>query len=241
MSEQMVHRILILPLCAAALLAGLRPAPVTAAPPTPTLESVLARVDKAAAGFRSMTAVVRQVYHTAVINDDTVDTGVMSVKRFKPREYKMLVELRQPDVKSIALDGQKAEIYYPKMQTVQEYNLGKNRGLVEEFLLLGFGSSADDLKSGYTIRLAGAENVAGQETAHLELVPTSKAVLQHLSKVDLWVSDATGNPVQQQFWFPGGGDYRMVTYTNVKINPNLQDSALKLRLSKGVKREMPQK
>jgi outer membrane lipoprotein-sorting protein len=82
--------------------------------------------------------------------------------------------------------------------------------------------------------------IAGQRTTRLELTPKTPEVLQHLSKVDLWLSDATGYPVQQKFHLPGG-DYRMVTYTNVKINPDLADSALKLQVPRGVKREYPQK
>ena len=103
---------------------------------------------------------------------------------------------------------------------------------MDQFLLLGFGSSSKDLESAYTIRVAGAETLAGQAATHLELTPKSKEVLQHLTKVDLWISDATGYPVQQQFRLPGG-DYRMVTYTNVKINPDLPDSALEVATAQG--------
>jgi outer membrane lipoprotein-sorting protein len=123
---------------------------------------------------------------------------------------------------------------------VQEYDLGKYRGLVEQFMLLGFGNSSKELQGGYAVRMLGAKSVAGQPTEHLELIPKSKDVLQHLTKVELWVSDSSGYPVQQQFFFPGG-DYRTVTYTNVKVNPDLPDSALKLQLPRGVKRETPQK
>lgn len=224
--------------CAAAYAAKPSARPQT--PPAQDLQNVLARVDKAAAGFKSMSASVRMVYHTAVINDDTVDSGSMNLKRVRPKEYRMLVNLTEPDVRSAALDGRKAELYYPKIQTVQEYDLGKYRGLVEQFMLLGFGNSSKELQGGYAVRMLGAKSVAGQPTEHLELIPKSKDVLQHLTKVELWVSDSSGYPVQQQFFFPGG-DYRMVTYTNVKVNPDLPDSALKLQLPRGVKRETPQK
>jgi outer membrane lipoprotein-sorting protein len=200
----------------------------------------MARVDKAAAGFRSMSASVRMLYHTAVINDDTVDGGTMNLKRVRPKEYRILVNLTEPDVRALALEGRKAEIYYPKIKTVQEYDLAGYRGLVDQYMLLGFGNSSKDLQSGYTVRLLGAQTVAGQPAEHLELIPKSKEVLQRLTKVDLWVADSSGYPVQQQFFIPGG-DYRTVTYTNLKMNPDLPDSAYKLQLPRGVKRETPQK
>ena len=201
---------------------------------------ILTRVDQAAAGFKSVSANIRQVYHVAVINDDTVDTGVMRLKRPRPREFKMLIDIGAPDAKTITLEGRKVEVYYPKMKVVQEYDLGKNRGLVDQFLLLGFGSSSKELASAYAVKVGGAETIAGERSTRLELAPKSPEVLQHLTKVDLWLSDATGYPVQQKFFLPGG-DYRMVTYTNVKINPDLPDSALKLQLPRGVKKETPQK
>jgi outer membrane lipoprotein-sorting protein len=82
--------------------------------------------------------------------------------------------------------------------------------------------------------------VAGQKTARLELIPISKEVLQHLKKLELWVSESTGYPVQQKFFLPAN-DYMLVTYTGMKANPDLSDSALRLKLPKGVKREHPQK
>jgi outer membrane lipoprotein-sorting protein len=55
-----------------------------------------------------------------------------------------------------------------------------------------------------------------------------------LKKVDLWISEKVGFPVQQKFYMPDG-DYRLVTYTELKINPRLPSSALDL--PKHAKRE----
>ncbi len=226
----MHSRILVAFLCAGAVFAA----------PGPGLEATLARMDQAAAGFRGMSADVRRVYHTAVINDDTVDSGTMNLKRIRARDYRMRVDLTEPDPRSLAFDGRKAELYFPKIKTVQEYDLGKHRGMVDQFLLLGFGSTAKELEAAYTLKLMGPQTVAGQGATLLELLPKSKDMLRHLTKVELWLSDATGYPVQQRFMLPGG-DYQMVTYTNVRINPPLPDSAIRLQLPRGVKRETPQK
>ncbi len=85
----------------------------------------------------------------------------------------------------------------------------------------------------------GTDTVSGQKTDLLELIPKSKEVLQHLRKLEIWVAE-NGYPVQQKFYEPGG-EYVLFTYSDVKINPDLADSALKLHLPKGVKREYPQK
>lgn len=205
-----------------------------------SLDAVLSQMDEAAAGFKSMSAKVRRVAHTAVINDDNVDSGTILLKRPKPRDMRMLVDLTEPDPKAVAFQGRKIEMYYPKISTVQEIDVGKNKDAMEQFLLLGFGTSGKELSSGYSIRMLGAETIAGQKAARLELTPKAKEVQQHLKKVELWVSDTTGYPVQQKF-HTGGGDYTLVTYSGVKINPDLSDAALKLKLPRNTKREVLQK
>lgn len=221
-------------------LAGLAPAAPRAVPQD-SLQATFARMDQAAARFRTMSANIRMLSHTAVINDDIVDSGTILLKRERPNEIRVLMQVSQPDLKTYAIQGRKAEIYYPKAKTVDEYDLGKYRDLVAQFMLLGFGSTSRDLQSGYSIKLVGSQTIGGQPSTELELIPKSKDVRQQLSKVLLWISDATGYPVQQQFFTATEGDYRLVTYSDTKINPPISDSALKLQLPAGVKREKPQK
>ncbi|PWU03966.1 MAG: hypothetical protein C5B51_17660 [Terriglobia bacterium] len=206
----------------------------------PSLETTLAKMDQASAKFAGLTADLRRVAHTAVINEDSVDSGTVTMKRPRPRDIRMLYDTKLPDPKQYAFDGRKGEIYLPKVQTVQEYDLGKYRGLLDQFLLLGFGSSSKELENAYTITYGGAETIGGERTTRLELIPKSQEMLAHLKRVDLWIADTTGVPVQQKFYMPGG-DYQLATYSNTKINPTIPDSAVKLNLPKGVKREYPGK
>jgi outer membrane lipoprotein-sorting protein len=194
---------------------------------------VLARIDSAGAAFHGMSANLRRLSHTAVINEDTVDSGTVLLKRPKPRDMRMLVDFTQPDPKTVAFQGRKVEIYYPKIQTVQEFDVGQNKDLLSQFFLLGFGTSRADLLSNYNIQFLGTETLDGRQ------IPKSKAVLEHLKKFELWIADS-GYPVQQKFYLPGG-DYMLMTYSDMKINPELRDAALKLQVPKNVKREYPQK
>jgi len=195
-------------------------------------------MDRSAAAFKSMSANVRWVEHTAVINDDAVDTGTMKLKRSK-RDIRALVEFIEPDQKSVSLHEKKLEIYYPKMQTVEEYDIGAHREVLDQFLLIGFGTSGKELAAAYNMSVLGSETVDGQNTTRLELVPKSPDVLKHLKKLEIWLAE-NGYPVQQKFYLPGG-DYKLVTYTNVKMNVPLSDSDLKLKVPKDVKRVYPQK
>jgi outer membrane lipoprotein-sorting protein len=205
-----------------------------------SLAATLARMDEAAARFKGLQADVQKIAHTAVINVDSVDVGTIAVKRPKPYDIRVRIDFQAPNPRQVVIEGVKGAIYYPGINTVQEYNLGKSRSLVEQFMLLGFGSNSKDLESAYSIRLGGPEAVAGQESTRLELIPKSQDVLAHLKRVDLWISDTMGIAVQQKL-YETGGDYLLATYTNIKLRPNLPDSAVKLDLPKSVKREYPQK
>ena len=205
-----------------------------------SLEAALARMDATSAGLKGLTVDLQKISHTAVINENAVDEGSMVVKRPRPKDLRMLIELKKPNQRTVSIQGRKVEIYFPKINTVQEYDAGKNKKLMDQFLLLGFGSTSADLKGEYAIKLIGQETLAGQKTTRIELIPKSNEALVHLKKVELWLSDSTGLPVRQKFHLPGG-DYSEATYTNAKLAPNLPDSAVKLNLPKGVKRETPQK
>jgi outer membrane lipoprotein-sorting protein len=204
-------------------------------------DAVLDRIDRAGAAFKGMSAKVRRIQHTAAINEDDVDSGTILLKRAHARDLHMLIDLTEPDPKTVAFQGHTAEIYFPKAATVQEFDVGtgKDRALLEQLFLLGFGTSRAELQASYNVRLVGPDTIGGQKSELLELIPKSKEVLQHLVKLEMWVAES-GYPVQQKFYLKGG-DYQLATYSEMKINPDLPESALKLRVPKNVKREYPQR
>jgi outer membrane lipoprotein-sorting protein len=206
-----------------------------------SLPEVLGKMDQASSTFQSMSASLRWVTHTKVLNEDSEQTGNIWIKRVKRGGLRMRVDISKPDRVFYAFSERKFETYYPNMQTVQEYDLGKYGHLVNQFLLLGFGTPARELTKTYSVRLVSVERVAGQAAARLELIPKSSQAREHLSKAELWISLATGQPVQQKFLQPTG-DYKTATYLDVKTEP-LPDDVVKLNLPKGVKikRESPQK
>lgn len=210
----------------------------TASVQAASLSETLARMDQAARKFTSLSADIRMVSHTGVINENTEDDGTVMMKRPKPHDIRMLFDIKPPDPKQLFIDGKKVQIFFPNSLTVQEYDMGKYKSFLDQFLLLGFGSNSKELQNDYSISMGGSEVVAGEKTTRLELVPKSQEMLVHVKRVDLWLSDETGMPIQQKF-YQAGNDYHLATYTNIKVNPNLPD--LKLDLPKNVKKEYPLK
>jgi outer membrane lipoprotein-sorting protein len=203
------------------------------------LRPVLARMDTGAAGFRSISANIRRVSFTALINDRLEETG--TCKFYKQRsDVRVLVELSKPDERAIAFAGRKVQIYTAKSNIVQEIDLGRQKGQIDRYLLLGFGTSGKELAREYTVKYGGEEAVSGQKATRIELVPRSDEVRRQFSKMELWIADPFGYPVQQKLHEPSG-NYLTVTYTGVKLNSDLSPEQLSLRLPKDVKREYPQK
>ena len=202
-------------------------------------KDVLARMDKAAAQFKSVSAKIKKSAHTAVLNDDDTETGSMWMSR-SGKDVRTRIEFTQPDPRSLSFRGKKAEIYYPKINTVQEYDLGQHAALVDQFLLLGFGTKGSDLAKDYNVKVIDKAKVGDAETDHIELVPKSKKTKEQLTKVELWVATPDGYPVQQKFYWPSE-DTTTITYTDIKINPSITETDLTLKLPPNAKREYPQK
>jgi len=202
-----------------------------------TLEEALARMDRNATTFKSVSANVRSVQYTAVIKEEDVSEGTLRLKRSR-RDVQFLMEITSPDKKSVALSGTKAQIYYPKNNTVEEYEFAKGR--LEKYLALGFGASGSELKEDYTLKDLGVEEVNGEKTVRVELIPKSAQVAQQFPKIELWLSQTTGYPVEEKL-HQTGNDFYTIVYSNVMINPALPDSSYKLNPPKGVKRVFPGK
>jgi outer membrane lipoprotein-sorting protein len=215
-----------------ALLAG---AAVRALPPADAgLEGVLKSMDQTSASFKGLTADIRKLSHTQVVNADDVSEGVITLKRFKSHDTRFRIDFTRPNAQMVAVGGGKAEVYYPKINEVQEGDLGKIRSLVDQLMLLGFGGNSAELRDAYTVTLGGPETVGGEKATRIVLIPKSKEILQSVKKIELWVSDK-GLTLQQKF-DQGGGDYLLSTYSNIKLSANIPESAVKLEVPKGAKR-----
>lgn len=203
------------------------------------LDQVLARMDKEAATFRQMTAKFAKTNFISVLNDTSQESGVIWMRK-SGKKVEMRGEVGGQDARSFGFRDSRGEIFYPKIKTVQIYDLGKERSLVDQFLLLGFGSSGNEIARNYSIKAVGEEAVGGHRTSRIELVPKSQQVLEQIQKVYLWIPESAGHPVQQQFMQPGGNYYKVV-YSDIQINPKLPDSDFQLNLPPGVKKEYPQR
>ncbi len=191
------------------------------------LDRVLIQMDAASRNFKTTEAAVAWDQYQKVINETETEKGKIYFRR-ESGEIQMAADFVEPDKKYVIYSGGKVQVYQPKIDQVNEYNPGKNRGDLESFLVLGFGGGGHDLLKSYEVKFLGPETVNGAATEKLELVPKSTRLRNNVARILLWIDPARGISVQQQFFEPSG-DYRLVKYSEIQINQKLPDSAFKLK------------
>ena len=200
-----------------------------------TLEGVLAMMDKAAQDFHTLTADIEHIKYTAVVKDTSTESGHIFVRR----DDKMRIDFLKPDARTILRNGDSLYIFTPKINRVEEYNIGKHRSMADQFLALGFGTKGDSLKKNYLVTLAGEEDLDGHKTIVLELTPKSDQARSQIARIRMWIDEASWLPIEQKFFEPGSNDYFLSHYTSLKKNLKIEDGKFKPDWPKGVKVEKP--
>jgi len=199
----------------------------------PDLSVILSRMNDAAKRLKTLSANLTYTKVTVLVNDKSTEEGRLFFRKGKPPEIR--IEMQQPESKVILFKKNKAEIYLPKINQLQEYSIEQKSGLVEEFLLLGFGSETGELKKSYRLKYIKEEELEGDTTALLELIPRKESIASQITKIEMWVSEESWLPTQQQFFEPGG-DYLIARYSAVKVNLKIPSSTFETIPAEGVKR-----
>jgi outer membrane lipoprotein-sorting protein len=200
-----------------------------------TLEGVLGMLDRAAQDFHTLTADIEHMKYTAVVKDTSTETGQIFVRR----DDKMRIEFQKPDPRTILRNGDSLFIYTPKINRVEEYNIGKHRAFADQYLALGFGTKGDTLKKNYVVTLIGEEEFDSRKTVVLELTPKSEQARSQIARIRMWIDEASWLPVQQKFFETSSDDYFLSHYTHIMKNLKISDAKFKPDWPKSVKVEKP--
>lgn len=200
-----------------------------------SLPQILARMDRDAPNFHALQADLVMDTYQKILDAHTKENGSLKMQRSNKGEVRAIIEFTGNSARTLFFAGKNVRIYYPAINQYQDVSLGSNAGVVNQYLLLGFGSSGKQLAESYTITEEGQDKISGVTAAKLLLVPKDASVLQHLSKVELWIPENGANPVQQQFYEPSE-NYRLITYSNMQVNPPLAGK-FELKMPKDAKRQ----
>jgi outer membrane lipoprotein-sorting protein len=200
-----------------------------------TIDGVLAMLDKAAKDFHTLTADIEHIKYTAVVKDTSTEMGHIFVRH----DEKMRIDFEKPDLRTILRNGDSLYVFTPKINRVEEYNIGKHRTIADQYLALGFGTKGDTLKKNYVLTLIGEEDFDSHKTVVLELTPKSDQARSQIARIRMWIDEASWLPVQQKFFETGSDDYFLSHYTHLMKNLKISDAKFKPDWPKGAKVEKP--
>lgn len=201
------------------------------------LDAILKKMDAVSGTFRSAQAEFEWDNYQRVI-DEIVDvqTGTIYYRR-SGKEIEMMADVKKAgatlasqkaEPKYVLFADGKIKMYQPKTDQVTVYDLGKDRGDLESYVVLGFGGSGQDLQKAFDVKYQGTESVNGVSAAKLELTPKSERVRRNYNRMILWIDPDKGVSVQQEFFTPQG-DYRLCKYSSIKMNEKISDDVFKLK------------
>lgn len=205
-----------------------------------TLKEILDRMDADAVKFKGVTAKLSQLEFTKVIGETEKKDGSLTLMKVK-NGVVALVDYTSPDPSQWLLRGGQAQQFLPKLNLIQEYDLGKHSSVVNEFLTLGFGASGKELQKNYRVDFKGVEvlKVGSAEVTvtKLELTPKSTEAQQYMKKIEFWIPDGKSYAVQLKIYQPSGNT-NTTLYSAVQVNPPaLNEHSIELKVPKGVKRD----
>jgi outer membrane lipoprotein-sorting protein len=223
------------------LLCGLLTAqgPAQAPADSAALDAVLKKMDATAASFRATQADFEWDRYERVIDEvDDIQLGTVYYRRIgKDKDIEMMADIKKegnspaelkPAPKQVLFRDGKISVYEPKKDQVTVYDAGKNRAEVENYLVLGFGGSGQDLEKSFTVSYVGPETIDGVATAKLNLIPKSEKVRGTFAHILLWIDLDRGVSVRQQLFEPQG-DYKLAKYSAIRMKDKIPDEVFQLK------------
>jgi outer membrane lipoprotein-sorting protein len=202
-----------------------------------TLKEILDRMNADAPKFEGVKANLTQDEYTAAIKDHTEKKALLTMVKKKSGGITALLDYKSPDPEQFLFKDNSLQQYLPKVNLIQEYDLGKHSSVVNQFLMLAFGSSGNDLDKNYKIALIGGDSVDGVKVTKLDLVPKSADALKYMNKIEFWIPDGKSYAVQLKIYSPSG-DTNTAVYSGIEINPpSLNAHAIELNAPKNAARE----
>lgn len=208
-----------------------------------SLNEVLARMDAAAPKFRSMSTKFQETQYSEIFQETKVEEGSFKMRKDSKKGVVLLADFTGQDARKMRIDGNRnlVEFYHPKANSVDEYNTGKMIKSVDQFLMVGFGTTKAELSKTYNIGGGVSETIDGTKTTRIDLRPKSAEMQKLFTMIQLWIPDGQSNPIQEKVTTgKEGKDYYLFRFSSQQIQTSsdkqFPDSDFELNLPAGVKR-----
>jgi outer membrane lipoprotein-sorting protein len=206
-------------------------APSRAQEPVP-LDAVLARMADAGEDFATLHADIDRDRVNGLLGSHALSSGEIFFAA-DGENSRIRMNLAEPAREELLVAEGKAQLFNASTLQLQEYTLGEGRRDVAEYLVVGFGPANSSLDTNFEIELEGEEELNGETVSVLLLTPRSAEVARQVNSIRLWVEHNRWIPLQQRL-NTQGGDYLIVSYSDIQINGDIPNGTFRLDLPPNV-------
>jgi len=191
----------------------------TVLPQTPTVDSVLAQMEKSNTSYPYIQAKIETKTYTSFAKSfDDPKTGNVWISRTGNAPRQIRINYDKPVKEQLLIDKGKFTKYAPSIKMATVFNFNKDDQPEGECILLGLCQSSARIKQNYTISIStNQETVSGVKTTVVELVPKEGKRAANIKSIRLWLDAAKGYPIQSRVYTPNG-NYRNSTFTEISIS-----------------------
>ena len=193
------------------------------------LDAILENMATGGREFRSLEADIEKTKVTVFVNVSSTDFGKVYFAG-SGDDSRIRVTISEPAEQHLLVADGKAQLYRPRIDLLEEYDLG-DRGDMAEFLVIGFGASNQTLRDDYNVALEGETMLEGIQTSVLRLEPKSERLAALFPTIQLWVDQSRWIPVQARL-NEAGGDYQIVKYSSIVLNGRIPSGIFELDIGK---------
>ncbi len=189
------------------------------------LDEILAEMQKAGDELKTLSADFEQKDYDAILEDQEVSIGKLHLEMPGRVRWEHL----EPAPKVLVVNDKLVRLYNPTAGQVQEFEQKQASGSGGFNLLIGFGSSNDEIAKNYDASLLEETSTS----VVLKLVPKPDSPASIFAAIELTVDKTTWTPIRSVF-HEFNRDHTDIDFKNVVVNGKLPGHIFELELPKDV-------
>ena len=187
-----------------------------------TMDSAVRQLDRQGSGFETALADVEIDW---ISSDGSADRGNQG-RIYQNERGDIRIQINSPEKRTVLVKGHDVFVYDPAKATVEEFSRTKDNRL-EVYTALGFSLTGEDLEKDFLVTFLGEDEITHRRVLGLELTPKDDATRATVSRIQLWIDEASWLPVRQIIEHTASGKSLTTTYSgtarNLSLNPELFD------------------
>jgi outer membrane lipoprotein-sorting protein len=184
-----------------------------------SIDSAVKQLDRQGSDFDSVLAELTARWSDSAADSDRISSG----RLFMDGRGNFRIDTGSGQ--QILRRDSTVQFYKPELSRVDEYRLSRHPERLEPFIPLGFSVTGKDLDDDFLVSYIGEEQSGERRLLGLELTPKRDKTRAIVSKIELWVDQASWLPARQVIVQASGGATLTLEYAgmarNLSLNPDL--------------------